>query len=296
MENRDDGAADDRLRRRLQELSSAAPVLPLDLGHVTAGVHRRRGHRRAAQAGAAMVGIVVVAAGIGVGLQPVADHGGRLQGPGKSGPYPPPTSGQSASAPSAASTTTATPDPGPSTPAGDPGTPTPVFTRAAAVGERSYACGGSVSAPVDAGGTRGAITYAASAVPDPAGGPPTVTLSLRASKPVSLVVPPGRPRVLVLDRDGRVVAGQDGAAAAPGPNNDLVARATTVDPAHPYSTTLPPLAGTPCDGRTWADLTAPAAGYDIAVVVHDRDYPYPAATAPANGLVPVLVARATLSR
>jgi len=42
-------------------------------------------------------------------------------------------------------------------------------------------------------------------------------------------------------------------------------------------------------------LTAPGSGYDVAVVVHDRDFPYPSATPPADGLVPVLLTRGPLA-
>lgn len=138
---------------------------------------------------------------------------------------------------------------------------------------RGYACGDPVGSGAQASNRQGSMTVEISGVRRTADGPPQVTYTVRSDRTVHLVRDPGTPRVLVL-RDGRVVAGQDltarELAALPRVNSDKVARAVTIDPAHPYVAALPPVMGSPCSGRSWDELWAKGGGYEIALVVNAR--------------------------
>ncbi len=107
-----------------------------------------------------------------------------------------------------------------------------------------------------------------------ADGAPQITYTVRSTRTVNLVRDPGMPRVLVV-HDGRIVAGQDLTAqelatSSPRVNSDKVARTVTIDPAHPYVATPPPVVGSPCSGRSWGELWAKGGGYEIVVVLNAR--------------------------
>jgi len=280
---------DSNLHADLDALAARHAPGPIDVGQVRLRARRHRRAVRSTQGGVALLATASLLVGVHVAR---ATPPAVTLVPGKSGPPP--------------ATASATPDPSPGTSgppprqapsSGSTATPTgaaaPSTAAAVANGERAYACGSHVDGPVDAGDHYGALTFAVASMPGIAGGPPQVTYRVTSTMTSPEIREPGRPRVLIL-RDGAVVAGQDDAYDRGGVNDPYgkVAHSVTIDPAHPYTSALPALPGQPCNGLSWSDVSNSAAGYQVALVIHDRDTSYPPPPPPATGAAPVLVVQA----
>jgi len=279
---------DSNLHDDLEALAGSHTPLPVDVGQVRLRVRRRRRALRSTQGGVALLAAATLL--IGLNAARARPNPATLV-PGKGAPPPATAAGTASASPDARGPSTQEPQP-PSPPPTTPRTG-PSTGAAVATGERALACGSHVDGPVDAGDRYGALTFAVASAPDNAGGPPQVTYRVTSTTTSQQIRDPGSPRVLIL-HDGVVVAGQDDAyshGAADDPYGK-VAINVTIDPAHPYTVVLPVLPGQPCAGLSWAQVTNSAAGYRVALVIHDRDTVYPPPPPPATGLTSVLVVQA----
>ncbi len=271
----------------LNALAGSRTPRPIELDQVRLRARRRRRAIRSTQGGVALLATATLLVGVNVAR---ARPRTATLVPGKGAPpaataagTPPASPGTNGSSPEEAQSSNAAPT-----------APVAASTGAAvATGERAVACGSHVDAPVDPGDHYGALTFAVASLPDNAGGPPQVTYRVTSTATSQQIREPGSPRVLIL-HDGAVVAGQDDAYSHGGVNDPYgkVANGITIDPAHPYTSVLPALPGQPCAGLSWPQVTNSAAGYQVALVILDRDTVYPPPPPPATGLGHVLVVQA----